>query len=143
MSQAHTTLYREIWREHEARLHTVSLEAVDAEFIARVVIDVEKAKHAAQGAGGQEIEDLRQRFEMAVQDVRELKSKNAELSDQLAKARQAGGSPAAGDLHRRPALGGPRRGAVARGIVAAAGRATAPHRGGVPERGSRGPTISS
>jgi chromosome segregation ATPase len=49
----------------------------------------------ASGGGGQEMEDLRRRFEMAVQDVRELKTKNAELSEQLSKARQGGGAAAA------------------------------------------------
>jgi hypothetical protein len=44
----------------------------------------EKAKNSGSG-GGQETDDLRRRFEMAVQDVRELKTKNAELTEQLAK----------------------------------------------------------
>jgi len=39
--------------------------------------------------GGQEMEDLKRRFEMAVQDVRELKTKNVELTEQLTKAQQA------------------------------------------------------
>jgi chromosome segregation ATPase len=41
------------------------------------------------GSGGQELEDLKRRFEMAVQDVRELKTKNVELTEQLAKAPQS------------------------------------------------------
>ncbi len=42
----------------------------------------------------QEFEDLRRRFELAVEDVRELKNKNADLTDQLARAKSApaGGS---------------------------------------------------
>jgi hypothetical protein len=57
----------------------------------------ERAKHAAVGGGGgRETEDLRRRFEMAVQDVRELKTKNSELSDQLAKAKQGGAAAAGG-----------------------------------------------
>ena len=57
----------------------------------------DKAKRAGSGEGGdsQEVDDLRRRFEMAVQDVRELKTKNAELTDQLAKAKQGGGAAAA------------------------------------------------
>jgi chromosome segregation ATPase len=57
----------------------------------------EKAKRAGSGEGGdnQELDDLRRRFEMAVQDVRELKTKNAELSDQLTRAKQNAGSAAA------------------------------------------------
>jgi hypothetical protein len=56
----------------------------------------EKAKQTGDG-GGQEMDDMRRRFEMAVQDVRELKTKNAELAEQLSKARQGGaGVPAAG-----------------------------------------------
>jgi hypothetical protein len=46
------------------------------------------------GGGGQEMDDLRRRFEMAVQDVRELKTKNVELTEQLTKAQH--GTPAAG-----------------------------------------------
>jgi len=37
-----------------------------------------------------EIDDLRRRFEMAVEDVRELKGRNAELEEQRARARSAG-----------------------------------------------------
>jgi hypothetical protein len=52
------------------------------------------AKHAAStnteagGASSAEMDDLRRRFEMAVQDVRELKTKNAELTEQIANAKQ-------------------------------------------------------
>jgi chromosome segregation ATPase len=48
-------------------------------------------KNADSAGNPQEMDDLRRRFEMAVQDVRELKSKNADLADQLAKAKQAAG----------------------------------------------------
>jgi chromosome segregation ATPase len=44
----------------------------------------EKAKNAGP-SGNQDLDDLRRRFEMAVQDVRELKTKNAELTEQLSK----------------------------------------------------------
>jgi hypothetical protein len=58
----------------------------------------EKAKHGATGGGegGEEMDDLRRRFEMAVQDVRELKTKNAELTEQLARKGGSGGAPAGG-----------------------------------------------
>ncbi len=58
----------------------------------------EQRANAAPAVGGnsQEADDLRRRFEMAVQDVRELKTKNAELTDQLAKAKQALPTPAGG-----------------------------------------------
>lgn len=52
----------------------------------------ERAKSVVAGTeGGQELDDLRRRFEMAVQDVRELKTKNSELTEQLANARKGGG----------------------------------------------------
>jgi hypothetical protein len=55
------------------------------------------AQREADNAGNpQEVDDLRRRFEMAVQDVRELKTKNADLTSQLAKAKASGGKPAAG-----------------------------------------------
>jgi chromosome segregation ATPase len=55
------------------------------------------AQREADNAGNpQEVDDLRRRFEMAVQDVRELKTKNADLNSQLAKAKATGGKPAAG-----------------------------------------------
>ena len=44
----------------------------------------ERAKNAGS-SGNQDVDDLRRRFEMAVQDVRELKTKNAELTDQLSR----------------------------------------------------------
>lgn len=53
-------------------------------------------READSGSNPQEVDDLRRRFEMAVQDVRELKTKNADLTSQLAKAKAAGGKPAAG-----------------------------------------------
>lgn len=57
----------------------------------------EAEQKAKQGGGGSspEIDDLKRRFEMAVQDVRELKSKNSDLADQLTKAKAAGGGAAA------------------------------------------------
>jgi hypothetical protein len=39
----------------------------------------------------QEVEDLKRRFEMAVQDVRELKTKNVELTEQLTQAKSSSG----------------------------------------------------
>lgn len=56
------------------------------------------AQRNADTAGNpQEMDDLRRRFEMAVQDVRELKTKNADLTTQLNKAKSAssGSAPAA------------------------------------------------
>lgn len=41
-------------------------------------------------SGGADSDELRQRLEMALTDVRELKDRNAELSDQLAKSKSAG-----------------------------------------------------
>ncbi|WP_425615563.1 hypothetical protein NA78x_005488 [Anatilimnocola sp. NA78] len=52
-------------------------------------------KQADSAGNAQDMDDLRRRFEMAVQDVRELKTKNAELNDQLAKAKTAAGKAAA------------------------------------------------
>ncbi len=53
--------------------------------------EAEQRANATPTTGGssQDLDDLRRRFEMAVQDVRELKTKNSELTDQLAKAKQA------------------------------------------------------
>ena len=42
----------------------------------------------------EELEDLRNRLELAVQDIRELKGKNADLQTELSKARKA--APASG-----------------------------------------------
>ncbi len=61
-----------------------------------------QANRGASSEGdSEELEDLRNRLEMAVHDVRELKSKNADLTEQLAKAKRAaanagGGAPASG-----------------------------------------------
>ena len=51
------------------------------------------ADNAIDANSEQQITDLQRRFEMAVEDVRELKTKNAELESQLAKARK-GAAPA-------------------------------------------------
>jgi chromosome segregation ATPase len=55
---------------------------------------LQAAEEHAKSAGraedsSQDMDDLRRRFEMAVQDVRELKTQNVELSEQLAKAQEA------------------------------------------------------
>jgi chromosome segregation ATPase len=59
-------------REENKQLETLLAEAE------------ERAKTAGP-SGNQDLDDLRRRFEMAVQDVRELKTKNAELTEQLSK----------------------------------------------------------
>jgi hypothetical protein len=53
-------------------------------------------KQTDSAGSSQEMDDLRRRFEMAVQDVRELKTKNAELTEQIAKAKAVAGKAAAG-----------------------------------------------
>jgi hypothetical protein len=62
----------------------------------------EKAASAGAGSsgGGPDADDLRRRFEMAVQDVRELKTKNTELTEQLSKAKQSAtaAGPAEGEI---------------------------------------------
>jgi chromosome segregation ATPase len=58
----------------------------------------EAESKAAQGldpAAAQELDDLKQRLEMAMQDCRDLKNKNAELAQQLNAARAGGGASAA------------------------------------------------
>jgi len=53
---------------------------------------LERVRHSAVVTEtNQEFEDLRRRFELAVEDVRELKNKNAELTDQLARAKSSPG----------------------------------------------------
>jgi chromosome segregation ATPase len=56
--------------------------------LATRVAELEAASSESAGAGSeQEFEDLQRRFEMAVDDVRELKRENAKLRDQLAGAK--------------------------------------------------------
>lgn len=63
---------------------------------------LEQAEKAANAAAGQvtdrkDMDELRRRFELAVQDVRELKQKNSELASELGKAKaNPGAKPAAG-----------------------------------------------
>jgi hypothetical protein len=62
----------------------VTLRA-DRDMLASRVAELEQAAIATAGATAQqEFEDLHRRFEMAVEDVRELKQVNAQLRDQLA-----------------------------------------------------------
>jgi hypothetical protein len=59
----------------------------------------EKGKSAAAGHGdSQELDDLKRRFEMAVQDVRELKTKNAALTEQLSKSKQGGAASSSSSI---------------------------------------------
>ncbi|MEN0109752.1 MAG: hypothetical protein AAF805_03425 [Planctomycetota bacterium] len=44
----------------------------------------------AEGSGGEELEDLRRRFELAVEEVRELKTQNAELQERAASSGDTG-----------------------------------------------------
>jgi hypothetical protein len=53
--------------------------------------DAEESASAAPPDNSQEVDDLKRRFEMAVQDVRELKTKNVELTEQLARAKSSSG----------------------------------------------------
>jgi hypothetical protein len=50
-------------------------------------------KQPARAAGSADVDDLRRRFELAVEDVRKLKSRNAELEEKIARG---GGLPSAG-----------------------------------------------
>jgi len=61
------------------------------------VEELQKAAVAAAGdaRGQEEMEDLNRRFEMAVDDVRHLKQENAQLRDQLAKAKPGSSDPGA------------------------------------------------
>jgi chromosome segregation ATPase len=58
-----------------------------------------KARSGVVGAEmSQEMEELRRRFDLALEDLRELKSKNADLSDQLARARAAPAADGGGGM---------------------------------------------
>lgn len=65
---------------------------------------IERVRHSAVATEtNQASEDLRRRFDLALEDIRELKSKNAELTDQLSKAKSApaGGGGEAMDWEAR------------------------------------------
>jgi chromosome segregation ATPase len=65
-----------------------------------------EAEASSGGSSDQEseaLEDLRNRLEMAVQDVRDLKNKNADLNDRLTKANRVAAS--SGHSAESPALG--------------------------------------
>ncbi|HZN34151.1 MAG TPA: hypothetical protein VFB80_10040 [Pirellulaceae bacterium] len=74
----------------EAEKELVKLRAE----IKQLESSLKEAEQQARRGGGGTDEDLKKRFEMAVQDVRELKTKNAELTEQLNKARTSGGGAA-------------------------------------------------
>src|SRR5207237_2375236 len=73
----------------DAAAELADLRRENKQLAARLAEAEQQAKTRGSEAGGQEMDDLRRRFEMAVQDVRELKSKNAELTEQVAKAQHA------------------------------------------------------
>jgi hypothetical protein len=60
----------------------------------------QQATLPADGDATEEMSDLQRRFELAVEDVRDLKRQNSELEEQLADAKSRGGTSAA------PALNG-------------------------------------
>jgi chromosome segregation ATPase len=63
----------------------------ECEALTQRVKELEKAAtSAANAAPSQELDDLHRRFEMAVDDVRQLKQENTQLRDQLAKSKSAG-----------------------------------------------------
>lgn len=51
---------------------------------------LEEASHSGAGEPSAELEDLRARFEMAVEDVRQLKNENSDLRDRLSSSAPAG-----------------------------------------------------
>jgi len=57
---------------------------------------LELKNRPALQASSQEMDDLRCRFEMAVQDVRELKNRNAELEERLDQTEQSGAGSSTG-----------------------------------------------
>lgn len=63
---------------------------------------VDQLEHApvphADADAEQEIADLRRRFELAVEDIRELKSKNTQLETQVAEAKRSVGSADSGGM---------------------------------------------
>lgn len=74
----------------------VSLRS-ERDALAERVGELEKTAESTENADTQEqLEDLQRRFELAVDDVRQLKAENAELKQKIA-ASPAAGSPAAAD----------------------------------------------
>ena len=59
------------------------------------VEELERAAVATDSTSAQDADDLHRRFQMAVDDVRQLKQENAQLRDQLAKAKPASAAGAA------------------------------------------------
>jgi len=53
--------------------------------------NAEESASAVPADNSQEVDDLKRRFEMAVQDVRELKTKNVDLTEQLTQAKSSSG----------------------------------------------------
>jgi chromosome segregation ATPase len=62
--------------------------------LAARVDELEQAATAADSTSDQDADDLNRRFQMAVDDVRQLKQENAQLREQLAKAPPSGGGGA-------------------------------------------------
>lgn len=79
--------------EAEAQTEAAKAEAEAATAAASAAKS--SAAAGSKAASSQEMTDLRRRLELATNECRDLKGKNADLQDQLAKARQAGQKSAA------------------------------------------------
>lgn len=87
----------ELELERSQRLEQGTAESAEVERLrserdalaARVDSLEERAEAAVDGDQSQALADLQRRFEMAVEDVRELKTKNAELESRLGAARKS------------------------------------------------------
>jgi len=102
--------YQARWKDAEADLdqHILRLDALLAESTARIrdleaqLADAEKCPSVAAAPSSGDSDDFRRRYQMALDDLRDLKAENSKLEQQIAKLRKtgsrseaAGGAPAA------------------------------------------------
>ena len=94
--QAATSAELQRLREENKHLEEWLTEAEARAEAAMAAAEATKSSAAAgsQAVPTQELTDLRRRLELATSECRDLKAKNTELDDQLAKARQASKEPA-------------------------------------------------
>ena len=94
---------REVSQQSEMAERIDKLQG-ERDALTQLLTEAEHQLSSGTGSGGgsdgnsEELDDLRRRHEMAMEDLRELKTKNADLDKRLAAARSAK-SAAAGDNH--------------------------------------------
>jgi hypothetical protein len=95
---------REFLTSRQTRLERAEATLEDAIARLEVAVSDGTAEGSEKAAGGEDEEEYRRRYEMALDDLRELKAANSQLQEQLSKARATASTMAKESRSQQPSL---------------------------------------